>query len=195
MRPFLFWVRFVAVHMFLLSWILPLPVILYVFLQDPLKGIYLFLIGCIPMPKSPLYQSIISMLKPWRYFKATIEMKSQIKEHQLLCFHPHGIFTNGVTWNFRLRSEFQYIGVMMSWKLRYMPFMRWHFDLLGGNRFHDISRETMKKQMSQGKTLSMLPGGYDEASLCKMGEERIFIRDRKGFIKYALQFGYDIRPV
>lgn len=41
----------------------------------------------------------------------------------------------------------------------------------------------------------MVPGGYEEATLTTPKELRVYIKERKGFIKYALKYGYTIRPV
>ena len=41
----------------------------------------------------------------------------------------------------------------------------------------------------------MVPGGYEEATITTPKELRVFIENRKGFIKYALKYGYTIRPV
>jgi len=40
--------------------------------------------------------------------------------------------------------------------------------------------------MSQGDNISFIPGGFEEATITSHNEYRIFIIDRKGFIKYAL---------
>ena len=42
--------------------------------------------------------------------------------------------------------------------------------------------------------LALIPGGFEEATFYLRGRHRIYIKKRKGFIKYALQFGYKIMP-
>jgi hypothetical protein len=49
--------------------------------------------------------------------------------------------------------------------------------------------------MREGHNVGLVPGGYEEATLTVEDELRIFIKSRKGFIKYALQANYTIRPV
>lgn len=39
-----------------------------------------------------------------------------------------------------------------------------------------------------------MPGGFEEATLTSNSEQRIYIKSRKGFIKYALKYGYTIYP-
>lgn len=40
----------------------------------------------------------------------------------------------------------------------------------------------------------MCPGGFEEATLTTPKELRVFIKDRKGFLKYGLTYGYTIYP-
>lgn len=49
--------------------------------------------------------------------------------------------------------------------------------------------------MSQGKKVGLVPGGYEEGTLATPDEMRLYLKNRKGFIKYALRYGYTIRPV
>jgi len=53
----------------------------------------------------------------------------------------------------------------------------------------------MSKLMGQNTNISVIPGGFEEATLSSNKEQRIFIKERKGFIKYALRYGYKIQPV
>ena len=48
--------------------------------------------------------------------------------------------------------------------------------------------------MKQGKNLGLVPGGFEEASLTNNDKEQIYIKNRKGFIKYALQNNYTVYP-
>mmetsp|Transcript_26345 Transcript_26345/g.39158 ORF Transcript_26345/g.39158 Transcript_26345/m.39158 type:complete len:144 (+) Transcript_26345:2-433(+) len=41
----------------------------------------------------------------------------------------------------------------------------------------------------------MVPGGFHQATISCAGEERVFLKNRKGFVKYALRYGYDLVPV
>lgn len=43
--------------------------------------------------------------------------------------------------------------------------------------------------------MALLPGGFEEATLYSRGAFRVYIRGRKGFIKFALQHGYAVHPV
>ena len=41
----------------------------------------------------------------------------------------------------------------------------------------------------------LVPGGFEEATLTVPDELRIYIKERKGFVKYALEHNYTIYPV
>ena len=41
----------------------------------------------------------------------------------------------------------------------------------------------------------MVPGGIQEATLTCSGRERLYLQSRKGFVKYALQYGYNLTPI
>ena len=56
-----------------------------------------------------------------------------------------------------------------------------------------VSKEWMTRKMQRQESFGIVVGGFDEASRFARHRERVFIKQRKGFIKYALQFGYKVR--
>lgn len=48
--------------------------------------------------------------------------------------------------------------------------------------------------MSKGKKIGLLPGGFEEATITSQNKFKCWV-SRKGFIKYALMFDYNIVPV
>lgn len=56
-------------------------------------------------------------------------------------------------------------------------------------------KEVMLNLMEKGRNVALLPGGFEEASLYKRNRHKVFLKERKGFIKYALQYGYSVIPV
>ena len=53
----------------------------------------------------------------------------------------------------------------------------------------------MKKYLKNNKNIALLPGGFEEATIYEYNKNNVYINDRKGFIKYALRFGYTVVPV
>ena len=48
--------------------------------------------------------------------------------------------------------------------------------------------------MMQEKNMRFLPGGFEEATITNCEKDKIYIKKRKGFIKYSLQYGYTVYP-
>jgi hypothetical protein len=58
-----------------------------------------------------------------------------------------------------------------------------------------VQPKSFKNLLKNSEDIIFMPGGFEEASICSHKNEKIFILNRKGFIKYALEFGYSIYPV
>jgi hypothetical protein len=58
-----------------------------------------------------------------------------------------------------------------------------------------VNHKNMKKLMKHKENIGLVPGGFEEATLTVRDELRIYIKERKGFIKYALENNYTIYPV
>ena len=54
------------------------------------------------------------------------------------------------------------------------------------------TKHGMHALMKAKTTYGIIPGGSEECSIHVTGEERLFLRKRAGFIKYALQYGYTL---
>ena len=72
-----------------------------------------------------------------------------------------------------------------------LPFIR---DFMIWSDVFGATKECMTNLMAQGCNVALIPGGFQEATLYQRGMHRIYIKERKGFIKYALQYGYSIIP-
>jgi len=58
-----------------------------------------------------------------------------------------------------------------------------------------VNPTNVKKLMKEGKSIGLLPGGFEEATITSKHEMRCYINNRKGFIKYAIENNYVIYPV
>jgi hypothetical protein len=67
-------------------------------------------------------------------------------------------------------------------------------DLLAWAQCSPADKQTMLGAVEDSKNLSILPGGYQEATRYRRNEHRVFSKQRKGFIKYALMYGYKVHP-
>jgi hypothetical protein len=81
------------------------------------------------------------------------------------------------------------------------PLLRWCNPLfksltdLCGIHIYGAGRKEFRTLLETGKSCTLVPGGFSEATITCVGKERIYIKDRKGFIKYALRAGYSLTPV
>jgi hypothetical protein len=56
-----------------------------------------------------------------------------------------------------------------------------------------VGKANFERLASQGHNIALLPGGFEEATIYAYGQHRVYIKDRKGFIKMALKYGYTVR--
>lgn len=131
---------------------------------------------------------------------------SKPRQSILLCQHPHGLFTYGFIQNgSAARIDARRPEIYVPTAFRHMkpnavalvepllfkiPLIRHFITTFGCAR--PATKHEMLHLMSQKKPLGLLPGGSEEIILSHHGHERVYIKHRKGFIKYALQHGYTI---
>jgi len=58
----------------------------------------------------------------------------------------------------------------------------------------NASKKSLTKHMQQGKSFVLYTGGIAELFLCSKTEEKLFLKNRKGFIKLALRNNADVTP-
>lgn len=113
-------------------------------------------------------------------------------EKSLFCFHPHGIIgisflTEAVMTDFINKSS-----VCSSRGVIYTPFLGLWVQWFGNE---SVNNSRFLEDMKKGKNISLVPGGFEEATLTNYNADRLFIKERKGFIKYSLEYGYKVHPV
>ncbi|KRX09352.1 hypothetical protein PPERSA_04658 [Pseudocohnilembus persalinus] len=115
------------------------------------------------------------------------------KEGVLFCWMPHSFMCfNAWFSRFNENSPFYgslLLGSRMSIKTPiFGSFLQW-LGLTGADP------DNTQDLMNQRKNVNLVPGGFEEATASHPKQYRLYINDRKGFIKYALQYGYKIHPV
>ena len=112
----------------------------------------------------------------------------------LFCFHPHGILCCGWSVNGNLNKHLFDANVhfMGTDALFVLPGIS---DDLSWHNCGPASKKNMLDRMSAEQNLALIPGGFEEATFYRYGKHRVFLRNRKGFVKYALQNGYKLFPV
>lgn len=156
-------------------------------------------------PPSPWFCTLITERLNGASYYATCELRGDLDKitpgRTLYAQHPHGVLTAGFTWtmfwNFAFHERTGRIGFLLDEGLRLKsPTFRLMCDWFEGpNRWAGAaSKSVIKAAMARGESLALIPGGFQEATICAHGVDRVYIRQRLGFIKYCLQEGYAVVP-
>ncbi|ETO24303.1 hypothetical protein RFI_12856, partial [Reticulomyxa filosa] len=73
------------------------------------------------------------------------------------------------------------------------PFFSWFIAKYSGS-LTSASKENVLRLMNTRRSFCVTPGGFYEAAFFEKDKEIVYIKQIKGFIKYALQFGYHVIP-
>jgi len=116
--------------------------------------------------------------------------------------HPHGVLSVGwisnVVWNRRFHHTAGKCFFLIDKTLRNKGLLgKLWCDAYEGPHggFRDNAGSTLKALMSRGESVCMIPGAYQEATVFTYGRERVAVSNRRGFVKYCLQYGYRLHPV
>ncbi|KAM4699908.1 diacylglycerol O-acyltransferase 2 [Discoglossus pictus] len=144
----------------------------------------------------------------WRYFRDYFPIKL-VKTHNLLPsrnyifgYHPHGIMCLGGFCNFGTEATSvskKFPGIKpylatLAGNFR-MPVLR---DYLMSGGICPVDRDTIDFILSKngtGNAVVIVVGGAAESLDCRPGKHTVTLKQRKGFVKIALQHGADLVPV
>jgi len=125
---------------------------------------------------------------------ASAASKSERMRRQMFCYHPHGISSVGVLLLTEQMPNLRVCGGPVLY--HFAPLFRFGMEGLLGIKFGSVRPADLHGYMKKGESpLMMVPGGFHEATITCPGHERVFLKHRKGFVKYALRYGYDLVPV
>ncbi|XP_012887064.1 PREDICTED: diacylglycerol O-acyltransferase 2-like protein 6 [Dipodomys ordii] len=143
----------------------------------------------------------------WKYFRNYFPIKL-VKTHDLspkhnyiIGNHPHGIFSHGVFINFATEATgfsqiFPSITPFLStlkWIL-WIPLVRDYVISLG---LSPVTKSSVTYKLTHnglGNAVVIVVGGAAEALLCHPGNTTLILKNRKGFVKLALQTGSFLVP-
>mmetsp|Transcript_14116 Transcript_14116/g.18344 ORF Transcript_14116/g.18344 Transcript_14116/m.18344 type:complete len:316 (+) Transcript_14116:56-1003(+) len=188
---------------FLVVWILSMavPIIIVVaigFGYYKLAGLFMSSVVVAYMPWKR-----INALRPFfatgfsRYFKESSIVfeeapPSKSTPEGLYCVHPHGIFCMGWGGLFA-RPEFEHVHFCFSSVLYNSPFFQCLAKLVGNPEPAD--KKSFQRLMKERKSMALIPGGFEEATIHCNTRHRVFCKNRCGFVKYALENGYPLIPI
>ncbi|XP_059819650.1 diacylglycerol O-acyltransferase 2 [Hypanus sabinus] len=144
----------------------------------------------------------------WRYFRDYFPVRL-VKTHNLapsrnyiFGYHPHGIFCFGAFCNFGTEAtgfSKKFPGIRpslatLAGNFR-MPILR---DYLMSGGIFPVTRDAIDYLLSKsgtGNAVIIVIGGAAESLECTPGSHVVTLKNRKGFVKIALQNGADLVPV
>jgi len=110
----------------------------------------------------------------------------------LFCVHPHGMFCTGWAGCF-VTTAFQHVYFCFAPSLFYNLMFRALVSSISNSE--PSNKENFARLLKEKKSLAVVPGGFEEATIFRYGSDRVWLRNRAGFIKMALQTGHALRPV
>jgi len=160
-----------------------------------------------PLPEWPafcrLYLRSTSLLKGGATLWVADEVIPHVSEGAMICYHPHGVIPLGFTFNGAIRAKtrdpaYMHEKVTISHRvsgvqapvLFKIPIMRQVLQLFGCTM--PATKAGMFKLFKERMTFGIVVGGSEEVAVHIGGRERLFLANRAGFLKYAMQFGYKV---
>jgi 2-acylglycerol O-acyltransferase 2 len=143
--------------------------------------------------RSETYRKFLRYLKPQFYFNSfkLITEEELKKSNCLFTFHPHGVLSVTIPITCTLTEVFYKARFCVSRVMLNFPISGIFAKLLGGE---SVSKKNFISMMKNNDNIIFLPGGFEEATITDYHKNKVFIKNRTGFIKYALEFGYSIQP-
>lgn len=143
--------------------------------------------------KSDFVIRALTALKPQQYFKSyNVHISEKIPEkNSMMLVHPHGCLATNMIFTKIERPELQSFRMCASRLMLLTPISGLFAKWMGTE---SVDRGNIKKLISENRNISLVPGGFEEGNLTNCKEDRVFIKQRKGFVKYALQGGYRVYP-
>lgn len=143
--------------------------------------------------RSDRWRHFLQSFKPTLYFDSfKLVAEEDLKEKKCLFpFHPHGVLSLIPPTVCSVNNTFFKCRFLVSRVLLNFPFSGIFAKLLGGEAVH---KKNFVKIMQEGDNIIFMPGGFEEATITDFDKNKLYIKNRIGFIKYALEYGYSIQP-
>lgn len=158
--------------------------------------ILIYIYQCTYCKSSQKFRDLVRFLKPYDYFysNGTIfeeETPFAQKNKIMLAMHPHGIMATSFPLNYCRSKHFENFHFLATRLIFYIPFggifARW----IG---IEPVDNKSFENLLEKGENIIFLPGGFEDATITNHNQDQIFIKNRKGFVKYALKYGYNLYP-
>eukprot|EP00928_Gymnodinium_smaydae_P054683 TRINITY_DN38414_c0_g1_i1.p1 TRINITY_DN38414_c0_g1~~TRINITY_DN38414_c0_g1_i1.p1 ORF type:complete len:356 (-),score=51.67 TRINITY_DN38414_c0_g1_i1:152-1171(-) len=157
------------------------------------------------LPESPLINRLFlrtaCLLKGGSTLWISDEVLPHINDFIMVCFSPHGIIPHGFTFNGAIRAKTRQpqlylpkeaiidhrVSGVQAPVLFKIPILRQVLNLFGCTV--PATKAGMFALFRKKMTFGIVVGGSEEVAIQVSGRERLYLKHRAGFLKYALQFG------
>ena len=160
--------------------------------------LFLWLIGLVRFPKSQRAIDFFIPALSQGFGGVTIIRNDLISgvRPRVYAIHPHAILSNGLGMAMNdCVSRGEHVTVAASSLLYWFnPFFHWFVNSMGCG-FSSVTKRDLERIMRCGKSIALVPGGFEELMLTEERKDVVYLRNRKGFVKLCQKFKYDIVPV
>ncbi|GAB4815313.1 hypothetical protein N2152v2_002359 [Parachlorella kessleri] len=141
------------------------------------------------------------MVSSGKYFPVSIIVEDEgafkVGETYVVGYEPHSVLPQGISVfsqyaNDHIPPALHNIRIMASSAGFTTVVMRHLWWWLG---CRPVSRKVIHQLLSEGTSVALCPGGVRECLYMERGKEVVFLRQRKGFVRMALQHGAPLVPV
>ncbi len=141
------------------------------------------------------YFKFVQFFQVYKYYKSyTIILEEELEENNILLpSHPHGIICNVLSASILNGHEILSKAIIFGTRfVRFIPLGGLFARIIG---IEGVDSNNFIRRMHQGKNIIFIPGGFECATITDHTKDKVYIKNRKGFIKYALMFGYKVHPI
>jgi len=124
----------------------------------------------------------------------TIRAEGKIEKDvpTVYCVHPHGVFCTGWMACY-INKALRHVHFCFAPALFMNPLFRLLACSIAKGATAD--KKNFGRLLREKKSLALIPGGFEEATIFRYGYDRVWLKERAGFVKLALQTGHALRPV
>lgn len=105
--------------------------------------------------------------------------------------HPHGVLATG--WGLQAFNPYLVTQDCVSTILYLTPPIICYTSMLGNPA--SVRASEIKNHLKNGRSISIIIGGFEEATIHPNKGDRLYLKARKGIFKYALQYGAELVPM
>lgn len=172
----------------------------YQFAYSPLAGYDSTIASVIPKNWKKFMRSEFTIRWTAKYFRMRLIKTAELDPSQsyLFAYHPHGVISMGYATGLCTNGcafEDVFPGIDRSGstlKATFMvPFYREWLQMIG---FIVASKRNIIERLKSGKSIMLVPGGASEALHAHPGCFDLYLSNRKGFIKVAMETGCCVVP-